>query len=213
MESLHSNISTDDYEDPLTKRSAREKAALAMSLVHLIMTPVASIIFCLVFNVAEISDFDKGFELIDPSHPVFYFFLAQIFLTFFGYHAAWLACSMYTQRVAFALPLTLATPLAMIFIQVKDVCNTSFIPLACGPQSGEDLYYLIGTCALLLLGQFLSTGYYVWANKGYIMGKASHLFWLPSYTGKAIRHALNNSNNLCKGQGYMNQILSYKSWA
>jgi len=174
-----------DYEELSAKRSAREKAALLMSMVHLVMTPLATIILCLVFDIAELEHFDKGFKMINSSHPVFYFFLAQIFLTFFGYHAAWLACSMYTQRVAFALPLTLATPLAVTFIEVKSICNTTFVPMACGPQEKSELYYLIGTCALLLLGQFLSTGYYVWVNKGYIMGKASHLFWLPSYTGNA----------------------------
>lgn len=183
METRISTLSTNQLEEPV-KRSAREKAALIMSLVQLVVTPLAGLMLSSTFQIADPTKFKEGFRLISSNHPVFYFFLAQIFLTFFGYHAAWLACSMYTQRVAFALPLTLATPLALLLIELKSVCKTSFVPIECGPQSGTDLYHLIGSCALLLLGQFLSTGYYVWANKGYIMGKASHLFWLPSYTGE-----------------------------
>jgi len=166
------------------KHSAREKAALVMSLVQLLTTPVACIVLCLVGKVADLEMFGVGIRQITVSHPVFYYFLVQLFATFLGYHAAWLACSMYAQRLAFALPLTLATPLALVFIEVNQLCNAWLIPLPRGPDL--PMYYLIGITALLLLGQFLSTGYYVWANKGYIMGKASHLFWLPSYTGKSM---------------------------
>ena len=167
------------------KQAAREKAAIVMSLVQLVMTPAASIIFCMALGIADLEKFGEGFTLISTDHPAFYFFLTQIFVTFLGYHMAWLACSMYAQRPAFALPLTLATPLAVVLIEVRGSCeNNSFIPLKCGPQKGEELYYLIAVAVLMLMGQFLSTGYYVWANMGYIMGKASHLFWLPSYTGK-----------------------------
>ncbi|KAK3722284.1 hypothetical protein QZH41_016392 [Actinostola sp. cb2023] len=178
-----SRFSTNVPGKPL-KHSAREKAALVMSLVQLLTTPVACIVLCLVGKVADLEMFGDGFRQITVSHPVFYYFLVQLFVTFLGYHAAWLACSMYAQRLAFALPLTLATPLALVFIEVNQLCNTWLIPLPCGPDL--PMYYLIGITALLLLGQFLSTGYYVWANKGYIMGKASHLFWLPSYTGALL---------------------------
>lgn len=182
MSTFEGSTKDDIYIEP-AMQSAREKAALVMSFVKLIATPLAAIILCLIFQFAKLDDYKEGFGYITPDHPVFYYFLVQIFATLIGYHFAWLACSMYTQRPAFALPMTLATPLAIIFIEVKGLCNTSLAPITCGPQEGKDLYLLIGACALLLSGQFMSTGYYVWANKGYIMGKASHLFWLPSYTG------------------------------
>ena len=168
------------------KQAAREKATLIMSFVQLLVTPIACALLCHLLNIAELSQIGRGFSQISSLHPAFYYFLAQLFVTFIGYHMAWLACSMYTQRIAFALPLTLATPLALVFIEVKSICESSLLPLKCGPQKGPDLYYLIGIGVLMLLGQFLSTGYYVWANKGYIMGKASHLFWLPAYTGKGF---------------------------
>lgn len=158
-----------------------------MSLVHLLITPLATTIVCLVFQVAEVDDIGEGFSLINPSHPVFYFFLAQIFLTFFGYHAARLACSMHTEQgtnIVLTLPVFLATPLAIIFIEVESVCNTSFIPLPCGPQSGPYLYCLIGACVLLLLGQLLSTECYTWNNK---TRNTSHVFWFRYYTGDAFR--------------------------
>jgi hypothetical protein len=149
------------------------------------MTPAMSMLFCKVFEIAQIEKLSEGFSLISVENPAFRYFIAQIFVTFVGYHMAWLACSMYAQRPAFALPLTLATPLTLVLIEVKGSCeNNSFIPLKCGPQEGEHLYYLIAVAVLMLMGQFLSTGYYVWANMGYIMGTASHLFWLPSYTGR-----------------------------
>ncbi|XP_031575148.1 uncharacterized protein LOC116308782 isoform X2 [Actinia tenebrosa] len=173
-----------DSPPPPRKQAAREKAAIVMALVQLITTPLASVIFCKGLGIVDLDKLGKGFDLISSDHPAFYFFLTQILVTFIGYHMAWLACSMYAQRPAFALPLTLATPLALILIEVRGSCeNHSFIPLRCGPQEGEELYYMIAVAVLMLTGQFLSTGYYVWANMGYIMGKASHLFWLPSYTG------------------------------
>lgn len=184
------SVTPKDSPPPPKKQAAREKAAIVMSLVQLIMTPLASLIFCQILGIAELEKVGEGFNLITSNHPAFYFFLTQIFVTFLGYHMAWLACSMYAQRPAFALPLTLATPLALVLIEVRGSCeNYSFIPLKCGPQEGDQLYYMIAVAILMLTGQFLSTGYYVWANMGYIMGKASHLFWLPSYTGKSLeRH-------------------------
>jgi len=172
-----------DHSYRYTIVCAREKAALLISLVQLVFTPFASMIVCLVFQVADLHYIGAGFSLINSSHPVFYFFIAQIFLTLFGYHATWLASTMYTERGAFTLPIVLATPLALVFIESESLCNTSFIPLACGPQKGPDLYCLIATCILLLVGQFLSTECFTLIRKN---RQKSHVFWLQYYTGEIV---------------------------
>ncbi|PFX22865.1 Ankyrin repeat and sterile alpha motif domain-containing protein 1B [Stylophora pistillata] len=84
------------------------------------------------------------------------------------------------QRIGYALPLTLATPIALLVTQVDGICDTDTLPLPC---ASADRGYILGAGLLLWLSQFIATTYYIWKSQGQIMAKASDLLWIPSYNG------------------------------
>ncbi|XP_032242861.1 uncharacterized protein LOC5517022 [Nematostella vectensis] len=187
----------------IRKKSARAKAALIMSVVKVAITPLISILFCSVFKVADITQLGAGLTAISGTSSYMYF-LVQIFSTFAGYHLAWLACAMCVQKIGFALPLTLATPFAFVIVQVQGICGTSVIPVPCGPT--DNMKYVVAVGLFIWVGQFISTGYYVWKSNGYIMGKANHLFWLPSYNGPLLEpNLLLNRRNQVTDDDHVSQ--------
>jgi hypothetical protein len=88
---------------------------------------------------------------------------------------------MCIQKIAFALPLTLATPISMALIYIPGLCGTNAIPFTCDKAQDD---YVIPLALCLWFAQFLSTGFYVWKDQSFIMAKESSLFWLPSYNGE-----------------------------
>ena len=106
----------------------------------------------------------------------------QMISFFDRYHLAWLACTMTMQRLCFALPLTLATPAAVILL-VTNRCTKVYVPfLKCSQNNPIWLYIALFSVALWL-GQFLATTYYAWKNQDFIMANEAVLFWTPSYEG------------------------------
>ena len=99
-------------------KTARGKATIITSFLKLTLTPFIAAGFCKWFEVASISKLQKGFDEFNTSHPSFDYFMFQIFTSLFGYLLGWFACGMRLQRCSFALPLTLATPLAMVVVLV-----------------------------------------------------------------------------------------------
>ena len=166
------------------KRTARGKAAIVSSLWNLLLTPFITILFAKVYHDTVLDNVSGGFKAINTNNPSFVYFMIHVFTSFFGYHLGLLACSLCMQPIGYALPLTLATPIAVLMTHVPWFCETSLIPLPCG---SEDLVYTLPTGALLCLAQFLTTTYYVWRSQGLIMAKAHHLLWIPSYNGKRFK--------------------------
>ena len=172
----------DDIEQgpPLTRSTARGKAAIISSLWKLVFTPFIAVTFTKIYNIADLDNISSGFSAITASNPSFVYFMLHIFTSFFGYHFAWLACSLCAQRIGYALPVTLATPILIFMTHVTGICGTDAIPLPCRTQ---DQAYTLSAGALLWLSQFLAITYYVWKSQGRIMAKAHDLFWIPSYNG------------------------------
>jgi len=100
----------------------------------------------------------------------------------FTCHLGWLACAMCMQRLAFFIPLFLATPVSMFLIYVRAICCTGAVPFKCGDLHDD---YLIPLAISLWLAQVLSTGVYLWKEQTLIMAKESSLFWLPVYNGES----------------------------
>lgn len=162
------------------KQSARGKAAIVSSLWNLVLTPLVAVVLAEIYQIVELDKISSGFKAINATNPSFVFFMVHIVASFFGYHFGWLACSLCMQQIGYALPLTLATPIAAIMIHLPCFFQTNTIPLPC---ISADLVFSLPAGLLLWLAQFLATTYYVWKSQGLVMVKAHDLLWIPSYNG------------------------------
>ena len=167
-----------DY--PQKERTARGKAAIVSSLWNLLLTPFIAILFAKVYHIAQLDNISSGLKAINSSNPSCVYFIVHVLTSFFGYHFGWLACCLCMQRIGYALPLTLATPVVVLMSHVSWISETSAISL---PYGSENLVYILPVGALLCLAQFFMTTYSVWKSQGVIMAKALDLFWIPSYNG------------------------------
>lgn len=165
---------------PVEQGTARGKAAIVSSLWKLIVTPLIAATFAKVYSIAELDNISVGLRTINISNPSFVYFMLHVLASFFGYHLGWLACSLCLQRIGYALPLTLTTPIVIFMTHFTGICGTDTLPLPCG---SEDHAYILSVGTLLWLAQFFATTYYVWKGKGMIMAKAHDLFWIPDYNG------------------------------
>ena len=164
------------------RESAGGKATFILSIWKLLLTPFVALIFCKTHDIADLSKLSEGFSAINTDNPSFVFFIIQVFASFGGYILSWLACSLRMQQVAFALPLTLCTPVVFALTVVRGVCDSTLVPLKCGADESDYFTFTVGF--FLWLAQFLASGYYVWKSEGFVMAKASTIFWIPSYNGE-----------------------------
>lgn len=132
------------------------------------------------YDIVELDSIYDTFKAMTTMNPSTTYFMFHIFASFFGYHFGWLSCSLCMQRIGYALPLTLATPITLLVMQVERICEISTLPLPC---ASTDLGYILGAGFLLWFSQFIATTYYTWKSQGQIMAKASDLLWIPSYNG------------------------------
>ena len=166
--------------EPSSDKNARAKATIISGLVKLVTMPFVAALFCRISKVADLGKLHEGFEGF-TDNKAFPYFMVQIIASLVGYVLCWLACSMRLQRVAFALPLVLATPVSMVITLAPHLCNTDVIPFECGNPKDVVVYVL---AFILWSAQLLSTGYYMFKDQGFIMEKESSLFWLPVYNGQ-----------------------------
>ncbi|XP_068739017.1 uncharacterized protein [Montipora capricornis] len=200
----------DDVQVPSVQKrnaSARGKAAIISSLWSIFLTPLVATFFSKIFHINELYNMSAGFKAINTSNPSFVFFILHVVASFFGYHLGWLSCSLCMQRIAYALPLTLATPIAVLIVLVPGFCESNIIVLPC---KSDDLNFILSAGSLLWLSQFFATTYYVWKNKGLIMAKAYDLLWIPSYNGVCLEQylLLNRRNEVSDEEHITQQDLS-----
>ena len=166
-----------------SSKSARGKAAVITSLWKLFLIPFVAALFCYVYDIADLKKLSKGFEDFTVDHSAFPYFMAQIFTSFIGCMLAILSCSLCMQFLAFAFPMTLATPISVALTVIHHSADNDVLHFTNG--NGKDgLLYVIGAC--FLFAQFLSVGYYVFKGQDFIMAKESSLFWMPTYNGRKI---------------------------
>lgn len=176
--------------------SARGKAAIITSLWKLILIPFVAAFFCYIYHheypVADLTALRKGFDDFNSNHKAFPHFMAQIFTSFIGYVLGILACSMCMQRLAFAIPMFLATPVSVALALIPN--ENVILPFDSGEQYKHYLVYV--AAGLLLLAQFIAVGYYLFKEQCFIMAKESSLFWMPTYNGVLLeQHLLLNRRN------------------
>ena len=168
-----------------SSKSARGKAAVITSLWKLILIPFVAASFCRLYKTANLKNLPHGFSDFNVNHYAFPYFMVQIFTSFIGYMLGILACSMCMQFLAFAFPMTLATPITVILALIKHDAKVEDDVLHF-PQgdASEPFLYVIGVC--LLFAQFLAVGYYLFKGQDFIMAKESSLFWMPTYNGMEL---------------------------
>ena len=98
------------------------------------------------YDIVQLDSIPDAFNAMTTSNPAFTYFMLHIFASFFGYHFGWLSCSLCMQRIGYALPLTLATPIALLLTQVDGICDTDTLPLPC---ASADRGYILGVGLLL----------------------------------------------------------------
>ncbi|XP_066284168.1 uncharacterized protein [Branchiostoma lanceolatum] len=169
------------YEEHLY--SARFKATLLSSFFKVVLTPLAIVVYNYV-------TFNRGFEIYSEgftqmgSSPLLAPFLIQLFSSFLGYLAAWLACSTCIQLVGFVVPLFLCTPAAIaLTFSVCDLPVLNFNLFHCYEMSSEQQAILIGTCALLWATQAAYLLFVVRKSPTRTLSKEETLFYRPLYNG------------------------------
>ncbi|KAI8511729.1 hypothetical protein Bbelb_108290, partial [Branchiostoma belcheri] len=176
-------VRTLPYEEHLY--SARFKATLLSSFFKVVLTPLAIVVYTYVAYPSN-----KGFEIYSDgfaqmgSSPLLAPFLVQLFSSFLGYLAAWLACSACIQLVGFVIPLFLCTPTAVVL--TLTVCKYPLLNLnlfPCYDISTEQQLILLGTCALLWATQAAYLVFVVRKSPTRTLSKEETLFYRPFYNG------------------------------
>lgn len=163
-----------------SSKSARGKATVITTLWKLFLIPFVAALFCRLYDIADLTKLSKGFEDFNVDHCAFPYFMTQIFTSFVGYMLAILGCSMCMQFLAFAFPMTLATPISVALAVIKHSPDNDVLHFG-SVDAGQPWLYVIGAC--FVFAQFLSVGYYVFKGQDFIMAKESSLFWMPTYNG------------------------------
>ena len=163
-------------------KSARGKAAIINSLWKLTLIPFMCALFAYVYDMANLNKLSQGFKDFTTDNPAFPHFMAQIFTSLIGHLLGMLACAMCMQRLAFALPTFFATPISLVLAEIHNTV-WNILPFD-SIDSDTTILYVAGIGILFWLAQLLSVGYYVFKEPGFIMGKESSLFWMPTYNGR-----------------------------
>ncbi len=156
--------------------SARWKITIFTTFLKLLLIPGFALLFSYLFQTVNIPLLYTGFAKINVLNNSFPSFLMSILASFGGYLVGWVACVMGMHKVAFVVPLSLATPLALGFRMLQDFCVIQIEP-PCHPSdvTREQLYLTIPGALCLCLAQILSTIVFIYKTQSFIMLKESQV--------------------------------------
>ena len=161
-------------------------------------------------NFAGVADFGGDLppppEIDPPNEPTYKDFwitylipmLLQVFCSGLCYYTGRLACKLCMQRLGFALPLTLVTPVTLSvglilckWFPESAVFQPDFVYWTCheGYQTGSFKWQVICGLGLWWLSQ-LWIGGHVWFGKGQRLAFTERLFVLPGYCGVLTEQSL-----------------------
>ena len=178
-----SNIEDDARKVVVQTNTSRGKATLINCIIKLIATPCFLTLFVYLFDAADISHLHHGLFYLTSNQDLFLTFILHLLTGIIGYHLSWMSCAMSLQKLCFAIPLTLATPICI------GVILTGSCELFGLGQCTATLYNKHGIVVALFsiflwLGQFFATTYYAWKSQDFVMAEEATLFWVPTYDGK-----------------------------
>lgn len=182
------DIKDDANKIVVQTNTSRGKATLINSLIKLISIPIFVTFFVWLFDCADISKVHHGFTGIshDFNTQLMWMFVIHILTSFIGYHTAWMGCTITLQRLCFAIPLTLSTPICIAIVLTKKCDFFEVGP--CHNHEYNDNGLIVALLSVTLwLGQFFATTYYAWISQDFVMAEEPTLFWIPTYDGKLFR--------------------------
>ena len=171
----------------LRVKTARERMTAISSLVKLLLTPAVAVLYAKVFVLhINFGNLKKGFHI--GSSPLFAMFIVQFVCSFFAQIFGWLACTIGLQKICFALPLILSTPVSIILIAFNGCKTLNMCPCSFEFTNfkNEDVIETSALAVVMWLAQILSTVIYIWQSQQFLMAKEEFLFWLPSYDGMSL---------------------------
>ena len=166
--------------DPNHPQSARCLAGVFGHTLRMIFT--LSWMFILV-RFEENLQFDHLSTAMTELHRSKYFipFLVHLGTSHLGYHTARMACAMRVQPAAFALPLSLATPVSVVLIATECdwLQHLLGFDLYCLQDNEMILFVILAT--LLWISQTITTFRVAWNPKGSVLALDEALFYQASY--------------------------------
>eukprot|EP00112_Aurelia_sp_Birch-Aquarium-sp1_P009840 Seg2134.2 transcript_id=Seg2134.2/GoldUCD/mRNA.D3Y31 product="Chitin synthase chs-2" protein_id=Seg2134.2/GoldUCD/D3Y31 len=190
----------------LRVKTARERMTAISSLVKLLLTPAVAALYAIAFGLEiKVGNLGEGFEI--SGSPLFAMFIVQLLCSFFAQIFGWLACTIGLQKICFALPLILSTPLSIVLIAFNGCNALRMCPCSFNFSTDikSDLMETIALAVVMWLAQILSTVIYIWQSQQFLMAKEEFLFWLPSYDGVLVeQHFLLNRKSEATDDYYVN---------
>ena len=155
---------------------ARWKSGMIIGFLRLILLPGFAILVGYAWKIIDVHRLHDGLNNLDVSHPLFQSFLVCLLTGFVGYLLAWVACVMCLHIIAFAVPLTLTTPISFILIMLIDTCKIFGTPdSTCVIEDKHNLKYTLPAAVCLYVAQLLSTGFFIFKTHNLIMQKESRV--------------------------------------
>lgn len=180
------NAIKDDAKNIIIQtNTSRGKSTIIACFLRVIFMPIFVTIFVYLFGVADISKAYEGFVGITYHTNMLYLFLVHVIASFIGYHTLWIGCMISLQRLCFAIPLTLSTPIC-IAIFLTGTCEVFGLGTCRHSVYDENASLDVMFSIALWLGQFFATTYYTWKSQDFIMADEAMLFWVPTYDGEYL---------------------------
>ena len=165
-------------------KTGRQRITAIASFVKLCLTPLVGALYAVMFKLnVRFSHLKSGFHNLGNS-TLLSLLLVNIICGYISQVLAKLGCKLGLQKICFALPLLLSTPISIILVGAFNGCKLLHI-CQCRTRIPEgEITETVILAVLMWLSQILSTTIYVWQSHEFIMAKESMLFWVPSYDGE-----------------------------
>jgi len=170
--------------------TGRERITAMSSFVKLCLTPFVGALYAYSFKLnVRFKDLGAGFRNL-RDNEFLSVLLINIICGFMSQLLAKQGCKLGLQKICFALPVILSTPLSLILVGAFNGCKMLRICQCKTQLSDKDIWETIILALLMWLAQIFSTTIYVWQSQEFLLAKESMLFWVPSYDGALIEQSL-----------------------
>src|SRR6218665_1480866 len=171
--------STDKVICVYPELTARWKNSAITCLLRIIFIPGFGILYAYATKLINVTDLRAGFLNLTTVHPEFVNFMVSIFTSLVGCILGVMACIMCMQKLAFAIPLILATPVSFVLVVLQDKCLLNLwrkVGTGCDVMLTDAEFYLIVPAAIcLVLAQVFSTAIFIFKTQTIVMQKTSHV--------------------------------------
>ena len=174
----------------LRMKTARQRITAITSLVKLCLTPAVGAACIYAFGLqVDGSKLKAGFENLGK-HDLLRLFLINIICGYISQVLGRLGCTLGLQKICFALPLILSTPVSVVLVGAFDGCRLLNICLCNTTMKDGEILETVILAIVMWLAQIFSTTIYIWQSQEFLMAKESMLFWVPSYDGESLNQGV-----------------------